>query len=228
MRHLYFPIWLLVLLHSLSLFGTNTVCIIQVQDTLKDKQELYNGSIWIDHLSLVKGDQFLFDRSFLPGSVAIRGKTYRVDLRYDIYEDELQTPAGEFGILRINKELVDSFHLIFNETKYRFIPLNRQSTHKTYFNIISQGKASLYINHQKKIDKLSASAGNARFYQVSKVYLVKDSTFHSINRKKELIKLLENEIPDINYFIKNNRRKMTMRNPLSFEPLIGHYNSLAR
>lgn len=230
MRQSNIPIWIFLLLNSLSLFGTGTYNIISVQDTLKDKQELYNGSIWIDYLSLVKGDQFLLDRTFLPGTVTIKGKSYSVNLRYDIYEDELQTPAGQFGILRINKEMVDSFSLDFNEHRYRFIPLRRQSTqkNKSYFNIVSQGRVSLYISHQKKIDKLSTTAGNARFYQTSRVYLVKEDVFHLIKRKNELIKLLEDEIADIHYYIKNSRLKMTVRDPESFRPLIRHYNSLIR
>jgi hypothetical protein len=46
-------------------------------DTLKENQLLYNGRIWKNIYFNVEGDQFLFTKSFLPGSVSVRGSKFQ-------------------------------------------------------------------------------------------------------------------------------------------------------
>ncbi len=58
-------------------------------DTL-DNQILYNGKLWRNLYTRVKGDPFLFTDTFVSGTVTIGNKTFKkVDIKYDIYNDEL-------------------------------------------------------------------------------------------------------------------------------------------
>lgn len=202
--------------------------VVPVADTLKDRQELYNGSIWIDYYSLVKGDQFLFTREFLPGTVVMRGKSYRVSLRYDIFEDELQTPAGRFGILRINKAMIDSFSLFFNDSRYLFVPLSNDDDQRTrdFYNVLYRGKASLYVSHRKKIKKQTGNGENAQFYQVTRFYVARGDTIHPVRNKKEFFEILDDKETEMKAYIRRNRLKLSLRNPGTFVPLISYYNSL--
>ena len=83
-------------------------------DTI-DIQILYNGRAWRNLYYKIKGDQFLFSPEFLPGSVTIEGKTFsNLQLKYDIYNDELIIITDNGIILQLNKEMIDLFSMIFD------------------------------------------------------------------------------------------------------------------
>jgi hypothetical protein len=63
----------LILTASSELFGS---IILTRRDTIAENQTLYNGKIWRNLYNLVQGDQFLFSKDFLPGSLTIKGKTF--------------------------------------------------------------------------------------------------------------------------------------------------------
>lgn len=104
--------------------GKSVAVNISQQDPLKENQILYNGKVWRNHFTSVKGDQFLFSKDYLPGSLTINGKTFTdIYLKYDIFKDEILTPVDAGGILQLNKEMVDSFSVLFQNKTYRFIKM---------------------------------------------------------------------------------------------------------
>ena len=87
----------------------------------KDYQVLFTGKEWHNLYTAIKGDQFLFSKDFVPGTVSINGKTYiDISLNYDIFNDEILIPANKGIILQLNKEIVDSFTLGFDNKIYKF------------------------------------------------------------------------------------------------------------
>lgn len=203
---------------------------LRAQDPSGEMQELYNGSIWIDYLSLVKGDQFLFSPSFLPGSVTLRGKTYNVTLRYDIYEDQVQIPAGSFGILQINKMLIDSFSISNRGRENKFVPLEADTLPRsiTFYNVLFEGSVSLYVKFLKKIDKLNPGGENAEFYQVNRILFMRRDDLIPVNRKRDLLAAMKDRDPEVRAFIRKNRIRITRDNPESFVPVVRYYDSLIR
>lgn len=76
-------------------FGKSFAFKISQQYPLKENQILYNGKVWRNLFTNVKGDQFLFSKDYLPGSVTINGKSYiNLNINYDIYNDEITTPKN--------------------------------------------------------------------------------------------------------------------------------------
>ncbi|MCX6253592.1 MAG: hypothetical protein NTV31_03850 [Bacteroidia bacterium] len=203
--------------------------IVSQQDTLKENQNLYNGRIWRNLYYLVKGNQFLFSKEFLPGSLSINGKTYaNIFLKYDIYKDEILTPVDLGGILQLNKEMVDSFSVSYQNKTYRFIKMQEDSTgQKRYFNVLFNGKTTIYIKYNKKIDKL-AEGEYDRFYQIVRTYLVKDNIIFPITGKSDLLKILIENNELIKNYIKKNKLKVSEKVPESFIPVIRYYDSLNR
>lgn len=203
--------------------------IVSQQDTLKENQNLYNGRIWRNLYYLVKGNQFLFSKEFLPGSLSINGKTYaNIFLKYDIYKDEILTPVDLGGILQLNKEMVDSFSVSYQNKTYRFIKMQEDSTgQKRYFNVLFNGKTTIYIKYNKKIDKL-AEGEYDRFYQIVRTYLVKDNIIFPITGKSDLLKILIENKELIKNYIKKNKLKVSEKVPESFIPVIRYYDSLNR
>ena len=109
------------------------------KDTLIENQDLFNGRIWRNLYYLSEGNQFLFSKEFLPGSLTINSKRFTdIFLKYDIYNDEILTPVDQGGILQLNKELVDSFSLSFQDKTFKFIKMQDDSIKgsKKYFNVL--------------------------------------------------------------------------------------------
>ena len=75
-------IFMILIFFGTYLYGNNdgrqinAYANIPEQDTIKDKQILYNGSIWTNMYHRIEGDQFLFSAFFLPGIISINGKTW--------------------------------------------------------------------------------------------------------------------------------------------------------
>jgi hypothetical protein len=200
-----------------------------VQDTIREDQTLYNGKIWRNLYYMIKEDQFLFSKEFLPGSVWIRGKLFtNVLLKYDIYKDELITPFDDGKLLQLNKEMIDSFSLSFQNTKYRFIKAREDSLKETksFFNILYNGKTSLLVKYSKKIDKMAVEGKYDEFYLIRKVYLDMGNGLLQVTGKKDLLKYLPEKQAQVKEYMKINKLRVSEKTPGSFLPVIRFYDSL--
>jgi len=196
------------------------------QDTLTDNQILYNGRIWRNLYYNVGGDQFLFSKEFLPASLIIRGKKFNnISILYDIYKDEILTPVLQGDILQINKEMVDSFSIRFQNKTYQFARIPKDIS-LGYVNVIYKGKTALYIKFNKKIEKLAVEGKYDKFYQESQTLFIKDTIIHQIKDKSDLIKVLKEAKEPIRNFMKKNKIKITKNNPESIIPVIQYYDTL--
>jgi hypothetical protein len=199
------------------------------QDTTPDNQILYNGRIWRNLYTGVKEDQFLFSREFLPGTVTMRGKTFSdIRIRYDIFKDEILIPGNPGGIIQLNKEMVDSFSILFQNKSYQFvrIPDDSLTGLEGYINILYRGEHTLFVRYSKKIGKLADEGKYDKFYQVSKIYIFKDGILHQVNSKKSLIKFLRGNNTAIRNFIKMNKIKISIKYPASFIPVLSYLDNL--
>ncbi|MEI6050224.1 MAG: hypothetical protein WCS03_15080 [Bacteroidota bacterium] len=199
-------------------------------DTIKEDQALYNGRIWKNLYYNVQEDQFLFSRMFLPGSLTIRGKTFKnISIMYDIYKDEILTPIYPGGILQLNKEMVDSFSISFQNKTHQFIRIPEDSLKefRGYFNVIYKGKTALYVKYNKKIDKLGVEGKYDKFYQVSRIYFMKDNIVHLITNKSDLLKVLNEDKAQIKDFIRKNKLAISKNDPESFIPVTRYFDTLS-
>ena len=202
------------------------------QELSQDNQILFNGRIWKNLYYMVEGDQFLFAKEFLPGSVTMKGKLFtNVSIKYDIFKDEILTPIDPFGgILQLNKEMVDSFTVFYQNRTYQFIKIPEDSLLglNGYANILYNGKTSLYVKYNKKIDRPSVKGENDKFYQVRRIYFMKNNKAYLITNKRDLLKIMIEDKEMVKHFIKTNRIKVSKNNPESFLPLIGYYDSISQ
>jgi hypothetical protein len=201
------------------------------QDTLKENQVLYNGRIWRNLFYTVQGDQFLFSKEFLEGSLSISGKYFsNIFLKYDIYKDEILIPSDTGGVLQVNKELVDSFSISFQNKIYHFVRMQEDSLKgmKRYFNVLYKDKTALYLEYSKKIEKLAVEGKYDKFYQISHLYFVKGNSFYPISGESDLFKILANDKTLIKNFIKKNKLYVSEKIPDSFIPVIRYYDSISQ
>lgn len=201
------------------------------QDPLKSNQVLYKGKEWHNLYARIKGDQFLFSNSYLTGSVTVNGKTFdNVEIGYDIYSDEIITPVNQGVILQLNKEMIDSFSLLFQLKKYSFINLHEDSTQglNGYANSLYNGKSALLVKYRKEIDLLAIDDKYDLFFQTYRIYILKDGTAWQVSGKNDLLKVLEDEKDRIKVFMKKNMVKVSKKSPESFVPVLKYYDSISQ
>lgn len=201
------------------------------RDPIKEFQILFNGKLWHNNYTSIKGDQFLFSRVFLPGSVAINGQAYKdVDLIYDIHNDEIITPTNHGTYIQLNKEMVDSFTLNFEFKTYLFRNTQADSLKgiKGYVNVLYKNKSALYVKYRKEIDLLAVDDKYDLFYQIYKIYFLKDGVAHQLTSKRDLFKILQEDKTKIREFMKKNKLRISKKIPESFIPVIRYYDSISQ
>lgn len=197
------------------------------QDTLKENQMLYNGRLWRDLYSRIDGDQFLFSSDFIPGSVAMEGRVFTgVPLAYDIFKDQLITQTRHGLALQLNKEMVDSFSLSYNGKDYYFERADSTSEYSGYVNVLYKGRSSFMVKYKKNIDLLAVDKKYDQFYQVQRMYLVRDNSVDQFSGKLEFMKLLGDHKKQVRTYMKKNRITAAKSNPESFVPLIEYYDQI--
>jgi hypothetical protein len=200
------------------------------QDTLIESQILYNGRRWRNLYYKVREDQFLFSNEFLPGSVTIEGNFFpNVSIRYDIYDDEIMTVTNHGSILQLNKEMVDSFNIIYQNKQYHFKNIREDSLKgfNGYMNILYKGKNALYVKYKKEIELLAVDKKYDEFYQIHRIYFEKDGIVYPVTGKREFLNLMDECKLQIRSFIKKYSIKISKKQPESFLPVIGFYDSLS-
>ena len=199
------------------------------QDTLQSKQILYNGRVWRNLYINIRGDQFLFSSDFLPGTVTINGKTYNnMNIKYDIYNDEMLTVTDRRIILQLNKEMVEMFTIDFDNKTYLFQKMESEgkNTLTGYVNILKNGDFSLVVKYKKEIDLLAVENKYDIFNQSNRIYIRKEGVLYPIYFRKDFLNLLSDYKQQVRDFIKVRKIHITKRNPGSFIPVIEFYDNL--
>ena len=198
------------------------------QDTL-DEQLLFNGRVWRNLYHLIKGDQFLFTKEFLTGTVTVNDKLFNnIRIKYDIYNDEIQTITNHGIILQLNKEMVDMFTVKYEDKTYLFQRLEPDSMNilTGYVNILYDGSTSLLVKYKKEILQLAVENRYDLFNQLQRIYVRKENKTYPISSKIDFLNLLSDKKPQIRKYIKNNKLKISKKIPESFIPVIEFYNTL--
>ncbi|MCX6321000.1 MAG: hypothetical protein NTX93_04235 [Bacteroidia bacterium] len=201
------------------------------QDTLKESQILYNGILWRNRYYKIREDQFLFSKEFLSGNLSINGQSFKnLNIRYDIYNDEIMIPTNHGAILQLNKEMVDSFTINFDNKTYKFTKIQEDSVKgfNGYVNVLYKGKNALYVKYKKEIDFLAVERKFDMFYQTHRIYFVKDNIVYPVTGKREFFNLMVEDKVQIRNYIKKNKLKVSKKRPESFVPVIEYYDSISQ
>ena len=234
-RNIFLIIILFTTFPETGLFGiylqmqNNFSSNILVQDTTNERQILYNGTIWTNRYHRIKGDQFLFSGLFLPATVSKNGKTFKnVSIKYDIYSDEIITPVNSEDILQLNKEMVDSFTLSFENKTYKFTNIQADTLKgfKGYINVLYKGKSALYIKYKKTITPAITSQSDGAFNQTDQIYFRKGNNIYPIKNTEDLIKILNAQKDQLKNFIRKNNLKVSRKIPESFIAVVRYYDSI--
>ena len=194
-----------------------------------DNQILYNGRAWRNMFYNVKGDQFLFSDDFLKGTVTIDKRIFKgIVLKYDILNDEILTINSLGFIIQLNKEMVDGFTIVTGDETFRFQKLDTSvsAPFTGYANILFDGKVSLIAKYRKEILKLSGDSVYMEFKQSQKLYLKKGNDYFPIGNKKDLLDFVADKRQLVRNYIRNNRLRISRKDPHGLVPVVEYYNTL--
>ncbi len=203
-------------------------------DTLFKYQDLYHGRIWTNKYRRINGDQYLFANYFLSGTVSAKGKTYKnLKVRYDVLNDEIMIPVNREEIILLNKEMVDSFTLTFENKSYNFIKigndtLNGNEGFKGFVRVLYKEKSILYIKYIKEISPHVTDKSDGDFITTDKIYLLKDGVVMKLSSENDFFKSLSPDITMVKNYIRNNKLKVSKTRPESFIPLLKHFDSMSK
>jgi hypothetical protein len=199
------------------------------QDTINENQFLYNGRIWRNLYPTIKENQFLFSKEFLAASVTIRGKTFSdVRIKYDIFTDEIITPFAPAGMLQLNKLMVDSFSLIFQNKNYHFIriPDGNTAFPGGFYHVVYKGKNTLYARYTKKIEKLADKEEFDKFYPINRIYIEQEGKLFNIAGKNDLFRVLNVSKKEVRQFMRENNTRISNEDPFSYIPFLRFIDDL--
>jgi hypothetical protein len=198
------------------------------EQDITENQILYNGRAWRNRYTWIRGNQFLFSSDFQPGTVTISDKLFKhLEVRYDIYSDEIMIKSDQGIILQLNKEMVNSFTMDFNNKTYDFLKLEKDSLNPVngYVNVLYRGNVSLFVKYTKEILLLAVDNRYDLFGQSHRIYIRKDGAMHQVSSKNDIIGLFKENKQKIKSFIKSNKIKVSKMNPESFIPVVDFCNS---
>jgi len=200
---------------------------VAMSDTI-ELQILNNGRAWRNLYYKIKGDQFLYSPEFLPGSVTIEGRTFNnLKLKYDIYNDELIMITDNGIIIQLNKEMVASFSMIFDDVyNFKKLEVDTLNSLSGYVNVLYEGNTSLYVKYRKEILILAVDNTFDLFNQTSRIYIKKDGVIYRIGSKGEFLNLLKDHKQEIHKFLKSNKIHVSKSNPESMAQVIEFYEKL--
>ena len=235
MKHFGLIVLMILLLPETGLCAFNGVEPINTntnsafKDTIKERQVLYNGKVWTNKYRYVDGDQFLFSELSMPGSISINNKTFNnLWVKYDIFSDEIITPLNDEYVLQLNKEMVDSFSLTYENRIHRFAKIPNDSLEgiSGYVHVLYNGHSRFFVKYKKSISYFDATKANGQFSQDFKMFLEKGDIVYQINNKNDLYDVLQVNKKQIREYIKKNKLMVTKKSPESFVPVIRFYDNI--
>lgn len=219
-----------IFIHSLTGIASGSEPYIR-NDTIKDNQVLYNGRVWRNLYLKIEGDQFLYTDKFLPGSVSVSSKEFgSLELKYDIYNDEILIKTNKGIIIQLNKELVDSFAVGYTDGIHHYRKLENDSTGNLdgYVEVLYDGAISLFVKYMKKIDPVSADKKYDNFYQIHRIYLEKSGIITQIGSKRDLYRIFSDYRHPLKDYIRSNKIRIFKSIPGSFIPVIAFCDKLGK
>lgn len=165
---------------------------------------LYTGRLYVRDYYNVKGHPFFQTDSFQKGEVFYNGVLYKnVDLLYDLSHDNVIVKYSE----DVNLVLVPEKTGYFSLPGHLFIRGSDASPKgQGFYEILFDGKIEILVRRMKEMVPWSKSFEfNSVFLQNNNYFIYKDSSYKSVNNKKEILDVLKDKKAELKDFISKNK-----------------------
>lgn len=202
---------------------------------LSPETGLYDGSEYTYNtyypIQINEGDPFFQSKNFDTGAVFYNNVLYKkVPLLYDIIKNELliHDPSGIY-IIKLNAEKVGWF-IMWGHTFVRLIfdSISNSQLRTGFYDLLYNGKTSLYRKDSKALNENTASArGINRYVVESNEYFIKtNNQFYKITNKKSLMIVLKNKKKEMGQFIKKNKLNLRKNKNYALLKIAAYYDEI--
>lgn len=204
---------------------------------LSPETGLYDGSEYTYNtyypIQINEGDPFFLSKNFYTGTVFYNNVLYeKVPLLFDIIKNELliHDPSNIY-IIRLNNERVGWF-TIWGHTFIRLIfdSANSSQMRTGFYDLLYNGKTSLYSKDSKTLNENTASAQGINKYVVesNEYFIKKENQFYKITNKKSLMVVLKNKKKEIGQFIKKNKLNLRKIKNYALIKIAAYYDGITQ
>jgi hypothetical protein len=122
--------------------------------------------------------------------------------------------------------MVDSFSLNYLNSNYLFVRTDSTKEYSGYINLLYEGRSSFIVKYLKKVELLAVEKKFDQFYQVNRMYLVRDDRIDQFAGRMEFFRLMGDHKREVKSYMKKNKFFPSKNDPAGFVPLIKFYDSI--
>jgi hypothetical protein len=193
------------------------------------------GRIYSQPHPKANGNPFIKSTNWMAGSVTVNGKEFSgLKLNYDISQDYLiyldESPNREKKIILLNKFNVEGFAVENN----KFVALNPEDADNLdedqYFEIICEGKVSLYNKWTKTFEAVTSQEFPAGRFLDAKIarYLLKDKVLYRVRNRAAFLKICADRKSDLRKYMRKHKIDFRKGSDEPLAELIEYYNGLIK
>ncbi|MGC9344049.1 MAG: hypothetical protein ACP5E3_15205, partial [Bacteroidales bacterium] len=187
---------------------------------------LVNGRKYVNFYGSAEGHPFLNDPEFEIGWIELKGTIYEYQLiNYDIYNQELIVEYDSDLIGKQRYIIPNIFLEAFGMGEREFVKLKLQDREKRFYELISTGKDSLLLTHEKmySINRNANSQGFLFSPTITRNYLLQAGNLRRIKNNRSFRKSFPLDMQnDLKSFMKVNRIKIRKADPLLLKRLMNY------
>ncbi|TMU57012.1 hypothetical protein [Flagellimonas algicola] len=161
-----------------------------------ENTNLLEGTLTVEKYGSVDGThKFYTSNDYLNGHIVFDGETYfDVDMKYDLYEDELLLPLRsdtQVRLVKLIKERISEFVI----DGHRFIPVVHQGDGQakvtSFYEVLSETALFTLLKKHKKVGFSNYKKNLVRYKFVSKdtYYINHGGDFTEIKNKKDILRI---------------------------------------
>jgi len=180
------------------------------------------------------GDPFIY-KDFHEGALTLQnGDVYKLDMRYDIFGNQvhIKNKGQIFGIIypeKVASIVIDTLKLIY--CNYVNSPGDKSKAESNYFILKTDGRCSLLARKNIRVQeaeppKVLQDAKPAKFIHTSDTYYLRPDKKSAVrvNSKKDLLNILADKKDELKKFIDSN--KLGTKDLEDLVKIVTFYNSL--
>jgi len=197
------------------------------KDTALLNQIYYNGKVWIGLYYNVYGTEFIIEDKWYMADITINGIRFdSVELKYDIYNDEVLANYYDKKIIVLNNENIDSFKLYIENRELFFVNLRGNDELKGHHELIYEGDSKLYRKWKKKRAQFVIEARYDEFQPDNDIIAYINNNIYPVKNRKRLLKAMDDKKSEIKSYIRQEKINIDFSNPETLIPVFRYYDTL--
>ena len=199
----------------------------ELQDTARLNQFLFNGKIWLGMYFNVYGTEFLIEDKWYKADIKVNDIHFKnVDVKYDIYNDNLLVNYYNKRIIILNKENIEAFTLYTGDRNLFFINEKGRNGLDGYYQVIYEGDIRLLKKWRKKRAQFVIEARYDEFQPDNVLIFVKDQEIYQVKNRRKLLRIFGDNKREIRSFIRQENIHLDPEKPESIVPVLEFFDSL--